>query len=57
MKEWILSLAAGVIVGILFKTLRLPLPAPPVLSGVLGVCGVYLGGVLTDWIVRLFKLA
>lgn len=55
MKELILSLVAGLAVGIIFKFLKLPLPAPPVLAGVLGIVGVYLGGVLGDWIINLFK--
>ncbi len=55
MKELILSLVAGLAVGIIFKFLKLPLPAPPVLAGVLGIVGVYLGGVLGDWIINFFK--
>lgn len=55
MKEIILSLAAGLVVGILFKFLKLPLPAPPVLAGVLGIVGVYLGGVVGEWILNSFK--
>lgn len=50
MKELILSLLAGIIIGVVFKFLRLPLPAPPVLAGVLGIVGVYFGGVLVDWL-------
>lgn len=55
MKEIILSLVAGLFVGILFKFLKLPLPAPPVLAGVLGIVGVYLGGVVGEWILNSFK--
>ncbi|MCX7710178.1 MAG: XapX domain-containing protein [Clostridia bacterium] len=44
MTEALLALLAGFAVGILFALLKLPLPAPPVLSGVLGIVGVYLGG-------------
>ncbi|KIY20949.1 XapX domain-containing protein [Mesobacillus subterraneus] len=55
MREIILSLIAGVLVGILFKFLKLPLPAPPVLAGVLGIVGVYLGGVAGEWILNTFK--
>lgn len=54
MKEVLLSLLAGLVVGILFKFLRLPLPAPPVLAGVIGVFGVYLGGVVADWLMKTF---
>ncbi|KFZ32561.1 XapX domain protein [Anoxybacillus flavithermus] len=54
MKEVLLSLLAGLVVGILFKFLRLPLPAPPVLAGMMGVFGVYLGGVVADWLMKTF---
>ncbi|WP_034681854.1 DUF1427 family protein [Caldalkalibacillus mannanilyticus] len=52
MKELVLSVLAGLIIGIVFKLLRLPLPAPPVLAGVLGVFGVYLGGVVYEWFIK-----
>lgn len=41
-----LALGAGLAVGLLFSRLRLPLPAPPTLTGILGAAGVYLGSVL-----------
>ncbi|MBP1154993.1 MULTISPECIES: XapX domain-containing protein [unclassified Paenibacillus] len=54
MKELVLSLLAGLIVGSLFKLLKLPLPAPPVLPGILGIIGIYFGGILMqrliDWL-------
>lgn len=54
MKELILALVTGLIVGCIFKLLKLPLPAPPVLSGIVGIVGIFLGGVLTervlDWL-------
>lgn len=54
MKEIALSLLAGIIVGILFKFMKLPLPAPPVLAGVVGIFGVYFGGQIADWIKSFF---
>ncbi|KRF13485.1 XapX domain-containing protein [Paenibacillus sp. Soil787] len=48
MKELLLSLGAGLIIGILFKVLKLPLPAPPVLSGILGIVGIYAGGKIME---------
>jgi XapX domain-containing protein len=48
------ALAAGFLVGVIFSVLKLPLPAPPVLSGVLGIAGIYLGGVTWQWVVRTF---
>ena len=55
MKEVLLALIAGLIVGIIFKFMKLPLPAPPVFSAVVGVFGVYFGGVLASWMVKLFQ--
>ena len=52
MQEVALALVAGFIVGILFSLLKLPIPAPPVLSGVMGIVGVYLGGLSYLWIVE-----
>jgi XapX domain-containing protein len=40
----LLALLAGFIVGILFSAIKLPLPAPPALAGVIGIAGIYLGG-------------
>jgi XapX domain-containing protein len=42
MREFILSLVAGWIVGVLFGWLKLPLPAPP-LMGFVGALGILLG--------------
>jgi XapX domain-containing protein len=53
MKEVLLALVAGLVVGVLFKFLKLPLPAPPVFSAVVGVFGVYFGGVIVEWVVKL----
>ena len=47
----LLSLIAGFIVGIVFTAIKLPLPAPPVLSGILGSVGIYLGGISYQWII------
>ncbi|OCA84431.1 XapX domain protein [Bacillus sp. FJAT-27225] len=55
MKEVILALIAGTAVGILFKFLKLPLPAPPVFSAVVGVFGVYFGGVVFEWLIKFFQ--
>ncbi len=49
MQTLLLSLLAGFLVGVLFSAIKLPLPAPPVLSGVLGIVGIYLGGAAYQW--------
>ncbi len=40
------SLVAGTACGVVFSMLNLPIPAPPVLSGILGIVGVFLGYML-----------
>jgi XapX domain-containing protein len=50
MKEVLLALLAGLIVGILFASLKLPIPAPPAISGVAGIVGIYLGFKVVGWI-------
>jgi XapX domain-containing protein len=46
----LLALGAGLAVGMLFSWLRLPLPAPPTLTGILGAFGVFLGSLLFRWL-------
>ncbi|PZE22147.1 XapX domain-containing protein [Paenibacillus xerothermodurans] len=55
MKESVLALLAGLVVGAVFTLLKLPIPAPPVLSGVLGIVGVYSGGVLMQRLLEWFN--
>ncbi len=50
MKEVVLSLLTGGLVGFLFALLRLPIPAPPALAGVTGIVGVYLGFKVFSWL-------
>lgn len=45
-KEVILSIIAGIIVGMIFKVLDFPLPAPPNIAGFMGIFGVWLGASL-----------
>ncbi|MGL6258362.1 XapX domain-containing protein [Vibrio sp. WXL103] len=54
MNEVLLATVAGFAVGMLFTAIKLPIPAPPVLSGVMGIVGVYLGGLSYQWIVERF---
>lgn len=54
MIEAIQSLLAGAMLGFLFDRLKLPLPAPPVLSGVAGIAGVLVGHQLVVFIMGKF---
>lgn len=55
MRELVLALLAGLIVGSIFKLLKLPLPAPPVLPGIMGIVGIYLGGILMQRFIEWLK--
>jgi XapX domain-containing protein len=55
MKEVLLATVAGMLVGILFKFLKLPLPAPPVFSAVMGVFGVWFGGMIVEYIMKMMQ--
>ncbi|WP_416147806.1 XapX domain-containing protein [Salipaludibacillus sp. HK11] len=50
MQEILLALLAGLVVGFLFALIKLPIPAPPALPGVIGIFGVYLGFKLFQWV-------
>lgn len=42
-REWLYALLCGAAVGFLFGKLRLPIPAPPTIAGILGIVGIALG--------------
>lgn len=46
MQDILFAVITGLVVGLTFSALKLPLPAPPVLPGVLGIIGIYVGGQL-----------
>ncbi len=39
----LLSLLTGIAVGIIFRLFRLPIPAPAVIEGIMGVVGLWVG--------------
>jgi len=43
MKNLILSTLTGTVCGFAFAKLNLPIPAPNVLAGVMGIFGIFLG--------------
>jgi len=43
MSEMIKAFLTGVACGVVFALLSLPIPAPPVVSGLLGIIGIFLG--------------
>ena len=43
MKEILYTTLTGVAVGGIFSVLRLPIPAPPVFAGLMGIVGLWIG--------------
>lgn len=43
MKDYLLPLLTGAITGAVFSLLKLPIPAPPALAGIIGIIGIWLG--------------
>ncbi|NMA02375.1 MAG: DUF1427 family protein [Clostridia bacterium] len=50
MKEVIMATLTGLAVGVLFSFLKLPLPAPPTLAGVMGIVGMFVGFIIMNHI-------
>lgn len=46
MKDIILSILTGFMCGIAFAAFKLPVPAPPAISGVAGIVGLWAGYVV-----------
>lgn len=46
----VLALLTGLLAGVLFGFLQIPIPAPPELPGVLGIVGIYFGYKLVTWL-------
>ncbi len=42
-KEILLTTLTGAGVGVIFALFKLPVPAPPVFAGVMGIVGLWLG--------------
>ena len=53
MKDVLLALCSGILVGVIFKLIKLPIPAPAVLPGVAGIFGIYLGAKIVEAIFKL----
>lgn len=43
MKEILMTTAVGAMVGGIFSAFKLPIPAPPVFAGLMGIVGLWIG--------------
>lgn len=48
MKIELIALLIGIVTGGVFTLFKLPLPAPPTMSGILGIVGIFLGSKLVQ---------
>ena len=48
MKELIYTTLTGIAVGGVFSILKLPIPAPPVFAGLMGIVGLWIGYALVQ---------
>lgn len=48
------SLGTGLIVGLIFTAFKLPLPAPPVFAGIMGIFGIWAGSQLWPILAGIF---
>lgn len=46
------SIATGAVCGLVFGLLKLPIPAPGVLAGILGIVGIYFGFLLSQIVIK-----
>ena len=43
MKEMLMTTTVGAITGAIFSAFKLPIPAPPVFAGLMGIVGLWIG--------------
>lgn len=51
-RETVVGVAVALALGALVRFLRLPIPAPPTVSGALMVLGLTLGYLAVDWLLK-----
>lgn len=49
----LISLLVGIVIGVIFKSLKLPVPVPHDFSGIIGLIGMFVGSALVDVVARL----
>ena len=52
MKEIILAFITGFNTGAVFSIVKLPIPAPPTLAGLMGIIGIFLGYVVVKYFTK-----
>ena len=44
----LISLLVGIVIGVVFKSMKLPVPVPHDFSGIVGLIGMFVGSALVD---------
>lgn len=52
MKNLLISLAVGLVIGIIFRLLKLPVPVPHGLGGLVGLIGMFIGSELLPLVLQ-----
>ena len=48
-----ISLLVGIVIGVVFKSLKLPVPVPHDFSGIIGLIGMFVGSALVDVVAKM----
>lgn len=48
----LIALVVGIIIGAIFKSLKLPVPVPHDFAGIVGVIGMFVGSALVDVVAK-----
>jgi XapX domain-containing protein len=51
----LIALLVGIVIGVIFKSLKLPVPVPHDFAGIVGLIGMFAGSALVDVILKLKK--
>ncbi|WP_066505828.1 XapX domain-containing protein [Abyssisolibacter fermentans] len=50
MKLVVLALITGIVTGMIFTAVKLPIPAPPTVAGVAGIVGILIGAKIVEYL-------
>lgn len=51
----LIALFVGIVIGVIFKSLKLPVPVPHDFAGIVGLIGMFAGSALVDVVLKLKK--
>jgi XapX domain-containing protein len=51
MKDMLMTTAVGIATGAIFSIFKLPIPAPPVFAGLMGIVGLWIGYALVSRVI------